>query len=122
MIVVIAILYGVFIRFVMEFIIGKEFLGSGELIIYLALGFAFGGCYYMVVNYIFFANRTECLALITFSSGLLKIPITYIFVQEMQLEGAAIAFLTTNIITFLGAWVLSNRVYKMPWQFSLKKS
>jgi O-antigen/teichoic acid export membrane protein len=118
-IVVVALLYGTLIPFAMKFIVGEEFFLSSSIVIYLALGSAFCGCYYMVVNYIFFARKTEYLALITLSSGLLNIPITYILVQEMQLKGAAIAFLITNIITFLGAWVLSNRVYKMPWLLSL---
>jgi len=121
-ILVITMLYGSLIPFVMQFLVGEEFLLSGELIIYLAAGFAFGGCYYMVTNYIFFAKRTEYLALVTFGSGVLNIPITYILVQEMQLKGAAVAFLITNIITFLGTWILSNRVYKMPWLFVKRAS
>lgn len=121
-ILAVATLYGLLIPFVMPFIVGEEFLLSGEFIIYLATGFAFGGCYYMVTNYIFFAKRTEYLALVTFGSGVLNIPITYILVQEMQLKGAAVAFLITNIITFLGAWILSNRVYKMPWLFVKRAS
>ncbi|MFZ1569026.1 MAG: oligosaccharide flippase family protein [Thiolinea sp.] len=114
-ILAIAVLYSSLIPVVMQFIVGEEFLLSGELIIYLALGFAFNGCYYMVTNYIFFAKRTEHLALVTFASGVLNIPITYILVQEMLLKGAAIAFLIINITSFLGTWLLSSRVYKMPW-------
>ncbi|WML88584.1 lipopolysaccharide biosynthesis protein [Thiothrix subterranea] len=121
-ILAVATLYGLLIPFVMPFIVGEEFLLSGEFIIYLAIGFAFGGCYYMVTNYIFFAKRTEYLALVTFGSGVLNIPITYILVQEMQLKGAAVAFLITNIITFLGTWILSNSVYKMPWLFVKRAS
>lgn len=121
-ILAIATLYGSLVPFVMQFLVGEEFLLSGEFIIYLAAGFAFGGCYYMVTNYIFFVKRTEYLALVTFGGGLLNIPITYILVQEMQLKGAAVAFLITNIITFLGTWILSNRVYKMPWLFVKRAS
>jgi O-antigen/teichoic acid export membrane protein len=115
MIILISTLYGLLLPFVIGIIVGEDFLPSAQLVIYIALGFALGGCYYMVVNYIFFVSKTEFLAIITLASGLLNIPITYILTLHMQLEGAAIAFLITHMISFLGSWLLSQRVYKMPW-------
>lgn len=114
-IVLISTLYGFLLPFVIGIIVGEDFLPSAQLVIYIALGFALGGCYYMVVNYIFFVSKTEFLAVITLVSGSLNIPITYLLTLHMQLEGAAIAFLITHVISFLGSWLLSQRVYKMPW-------
>jgi O-antigen/teichoic acid export membrane protein len=114
-IILISILYGLLLPFFIGFIIGEEFIVSVQLVIYIALGFAFSGCYYMVTNYIFFAKKTEYLAFVTALCGLINIPITYYLTLYMQLEGAAIAFLITHILFFLLTWFLSQWVYNMPW-------
>jgi O-antigen/teichoic acid export membrane protein len=107
--------YGLAIPFILPYLVGREFVISGELMIYVSLGFSFGGCYYMVANYIFLKNRTEYLALITFCSGVLNIPLTYVLVKEMELKGAAVSYLIVNLIVFIGTWILAARTYSMPW-------
>jgi O-antigen/teichoic acid export membrane protein len=114
-IILISIPYALFLPFIIGFIVGEEFIVSAQLVIYLALGSAFIGCYYMITNYIFFAKKTEYLAFVTLVCGLINIPITYYLTLHMQLEGAAAAFLITHILFFLLAWLLSQRVYNMPW-------
>lgn len=109
--------YGLVAPYLMPWFIGEEFLNSSDLIIYIAIGFSFGGCYYMVTNYIFFANKNSILALVTFSAGILNIPITYFMVINFDVVGAAFAFMVVNGLVFFGTWFAASRVYKMPWFF-----
>ncbi|MBC2655753.1 oligosaccharide flippase family protein [Pseudomonas sp. MSSRFD41] len=114
-----AIIFGLLAPWVMGFLVGSEFKASSELVIYIALGFAFGGCYYMVTNYVFFENKNSRLALITLITGLINIPLMFFLVERNGLVGAAQAFMLTQCLSFVGTWWLSNKVHPMPW-FNLK--
>ncbi|MCO7570718.1 oligosaccharide flippase family protein [Pseudomonas chlororaphis] len=116
---VMATILGLLAPWIMSFLVGSEFKSSSELVIYIAIGFAFGGCYYTVTNYIFFENKNSILALITLLTGLINIPLMYFLVERNGLVGAAQAFMLTQCFSFVGTWWLSNKVHPMPW-FNLK--
>lgn len=118
-IITLATMLGFFAPWILEFIVGKEYISAGGFIIYNALGVAFGGCYYMVVNYIFFESKTVFLAKITFITGTINIPLTYFLLKYIGIAGASISFMIINLSTFLIVWIYSNSVYPMPWLKSL---
>lgn len=118
-IISIAIILGLVAPYVIRNIAGQEFWPASYLVIYLSLGFAFGGCYYVVVNYIFFQGKTQYLFIVTLLSGLLNIPMTYFLVKQFGIIGAAISFLIVKILSFLGSWILSHKLHPMPW-FQIK--
>jgi O-antigen/teichoic acid export membrane protein len=96
--------------------VGEKFLKAEKVILWVLLGNAFNGMYYMVVNYIFYTYKSHILAIITFIVGLLNIPITFLFVKFNEEVGAAQSFMITNMFMFLFTWILSARVYPMNWQ------
>lgn len=105
---------------VLGFLVGESFRAASELVIYIALGFAFGGCYYMVTNYIFFESKTQVLALVTFVSGLVNIPLMFILVEYNGIAGAGQAFMLTNALSFIGTWWLAQKLHPMPWLKALR--
>jgi O-antigen/teichoic acid export membrane protein len=111
-----SILYSLLAYSAVPYLVGSEFQSSSQLIPYLAIGFAFGGCYYMVTNYIFFARRTKMLSGITLLCGLVNVPLTWTLTKAMNLQGAAIAFLLTNALFFFLTWIAANQAYPMPWR------
>lgn len=110
-----AAVFGLLAPMFLGFMVGESFRAAGELVIYIALGFAFGGCYYMVTNYIFFESKTKILALVTFVSGLVNIPLMFIFVEHNGIAGAGQAFMLTNALSFIGTWWLAHKLHPMPW-------
>lgn len=112
--------WGGVVIFSLPLLVGEEFSSAKSVIIYMCVGHSFTALYYMVVNYIFYTERTKLLALTTFLSATLNVPITYFMVKLFGLEGAAMAFLLVQILFFLLVWLLSNRAYPMPWLFFLK--
>ena len=72
--------------------------------------------YFMVTNYIFYAKKTYILAYVTFSVTILHIGFLYFLINLNGAIGAAQAIMITSIITFLSVWILSHKVYKMPWK------
>ena len=118
--IIIAIAFGLFIPTVLGFLVGSRFQQAEKLIIYIAIGSAFGGCYYIVANYIFFTSKTQFIAFVTFFSGLLNILLTYLLVKYNGISGAAQAFMITQGVSFLGTWWLAQKVYPMPWLKRIK--
>ena len=76
-VIVIAFAYGALAPLLLSWLVGPQYQAASGIVAYVALGFAFGGMYYMVTNYVFFAGRTGGLALVTFGSGLFNVAITY---------------------------------------------
>lgn len=98
---------------------GERYLQAVPLIGYIMVGFAFGGMYYMVTNYIFFAGRTELLSVLTFVTGVANVAICYALLKHNGIVGAAQGFMITQGLVLLGAWWLAQRCRPMPWRSGL---
>ncbi len=108
-------IYGIMAPLMFAFFIGNEFHASYVYIIWISLGFAFTGMYLMVVNYIFYAEKTHYLAMATLSMSLMNIVLNYFFIKLNGAVGAAQATTITSFCTFLLVWYLASKVYNMPW-------
>lgn len=113
-------IWGATTTYFLPYIVGSEFQEAKPIIWIVCLGFSLQGLYYLVTNYIFFTKKTKLLAMITFTSGLINIPLTYILVKYYGIEGAAYSFLCVQILFFISVWYLSAKVYPMPWLFFIK--
>ena len=114
-IALIAISLGIIAPYALKVFLGKSFNESSIYVIWVALGYAFNGMYLMVVNYIFYAQKTKYLAIVTFLTAVINIILNYFFIRENGAIGAAQATTITFSIKFLVVWILSNKVQKMPW-------
>jgi len=104
----------------LSFFVGKKFVGAYIFVFWIALGYAFSGMYKMVANYIFFAEKTHILAWVTLFCAALNVVFNYFFIKQNGSVGAAQAACLTFFFTFVLTWVLSARVYKMPWLLQKK--
>lgn len=110
-----ALLFGISAPYILGVLVGKSFEVAKDIVPYIAFGFAFGGCYLMVANYIFYENKTKILALITFAAGVLNLPVMYLLVTFNGLIGAGQAFVITQALIFFATWWLAHKVHRMPW-------
>ena len=110
-----ATILGVASNWLLPLFLGDKFSEAGGLVLWVCIGFAFDGMYYMVVNYIFYSKRTYVLASITLLASFLHVFLSYILVSREGPEGAAKATAISFAITFLFVWVASARIYPMPW-------
>lgn len=114
--IIFSILYSLFMPVFLSVFIGPKFQEAAKYIIWFALASALHAGYYLVVNYIFYKQKTQYLAVITFGSGVLHIGITYFMIKTWGAIGAAYAAVITQIILVILTWRLSNKVYPMPWK------
>lgn len=100
---------------VLPFLAGKDFQAAAPIVGVTALGFAFGGMYLMVTNYLFYAGRTGRLAFVTVACGLLNIGLSYLLLPINGPIGAAQAFAISQLALFLFTWAAAQSARPMPW-------
>jgi len=106
----------------LKFFVSKNFYFAYKYVLWIALGYAFQGMYFMVVNYIFYVKKTYILAWVTFTSAGINIVSNYFFIKANGAIGAAQATTITFFVQFIMVWILSAKVYKMPWNiYRLKR-
>jgi len=108
---------GVVSPWLVKVFLGKNFKSASGFVLWIALGYAFDGMYYMVVNQVFFMKKTKWLAPITFSSGILHVILSYTLIKLNGPIGAAQATALSFLISLIMVWILSARVYPLPWLF-----
>lgn len=110
-----SLIIGVFGYFFLETIFGVAYSEGKVVVLFIALAHAFNGMYKMHVNYIFFVKKTHLIFIISTTTGSLNIILSYLFINSWGLIGAAISLCVINIVGYLLAWYIGNRVYPMNW-------
>jgi Na+-driven multidrug efflux pump len=106
----------------LKFFVSRNFYFAYKYVLWIALGYAFQGMYFMVVNYIFYVKKTYILAWVTFTSAGVNIVLNYFFIKANGAIGAAQATTITFFVQFIMVWILSAKVYKMPWKLDITKN
>jgi len=114
-IILFALILAISAPFLMKLLVGKSFYESSSVVLWIALGGAFNGMYYMVTNYIFYAYKTYLLTWITLFSGLINVPLTYLLTKNFGIIGSGMSYSLVLFLFFLLTFILSAKVYKMPW-------
>jgi O-antigen/teichoic acid export membrane protein len=112
---ILAILGSYIIDNILPYILGPQFQAAGPLMVYIFLGNAFIGMYYMVTNYIFYSGKTGLLSILTITIGGMTVGLSWFLINIYGIVGAAIGFMIGQASLFIGAWVLSNYCVPMPW-------
>jgi len=116
LITIVSITLGLISSCLINIIASKQYHDAYSVVIWIALGNAFNGMYFMVTIYIFYVYKTNLLAIITIMTGIINLFLTFFMVKYMKLAGAALSFMIVNAISFIFTWYLSSKVYKMPWK------
>jgi O-antigen/teichoic acid export membrane protein len=119
LVMVVAVVLGLIAPAILGVLVGDQFRAAAPIVVYITVGFAFAGMYYMVTNYVFFAGRTASLAMITMTSGVSNALLTYWLLRRDGVIGAARAFMLAQALMFAGTWWLAQRSKPMPWRKAL---
>lgn len=109
-ILVITIIFSIGGYFTVGIIFGEAYESTKDFIIPLTLAAGFNGLYKIHVNYIFYTKKTYLVTSITFFLGLINIPLSLIMIINYNLIGAAYALLLINILYYLFALTISNKL------------
>lgn len=98
-----------------EWVVGPGFDRAKGLLAYFCAAGGLLGMYYAVANLYFFSNQTGKLAGITLSSGALSLGAMGVLGRAWGLDGFACGYVLGQASLFLLAWVVSWKVYPLPW-------
>lgn len=97
------------------FVVGAEFQGARELAFYFILGNGFTGMYLAIAGFFFFTSKTQFVSIVSIGSGLLALALMWSLGRRYGVEGVAAGYLGSQMVMFLFAWWMANRVHPMPW-------
>ncbi|MCK4441379.1 MAG: oligosaccharide flippase family protein [Sulfurovaceae bacterium] len=104
-----------------KFFIDTKFIDAMQYVFWIALGYSLLGMYKVVTNYIFYEKRVKILSAMTFLSLMINLVLNYILIKKYGAIGVAYGTAITVSIFFVIAFIIANKVYKMPWLFFLEK-
>lgn len=105
--------------FAIKYVLSDKYIGSLQFLPWLLLAQFLQACYSMVVQFPYSQKKTFGLGAITFSSSVIQLFLTYLFVSTMGITGINVSLVLGTLITLVGVWWYSNRVYPLPW-FNIK--
>ena len=114
-IIVLALALSLVAPWLLKFFVSKDFYCAYKYVFWVALGYAANGMYFLVAGYIFYTKKTYILTLVTLTSAIINIILNYFFIKANGALGAAQATTVTFFVIFILTWILSARVYNMPW-------
>jgi len=95
--------------------IDEDFSEGIGVVAIIGLGFAFNGMYKMMVNYLFYAEKTKIISSITIVLAILNIVLSVLLIPKYGIMGPAYASAVTFFMQFLITWYFSNKYHPMPW-------
>ena len=110
-----ATVVGILGYYFLDIIFGSAYAEGKEIVLLISLAYAFNGMYKMHVNYIFYTKKTYLIFLITMTTGLLNIALSYLFIEMYGLMGGALSLCIINLVGYVVSWYIANRVYPMKW-------
>ena len=114
-IIILALCLSFIAPYFLKIFVGKNFHSAYKYVLWIALGYAFNGMRYMIVNYIYYVKKTYISAWVPFFCAGINMILNYILIKANGAIGAAQATTITFFIYFIAQWIISARVYKMPW-------
>lgn len=95
--------------------INERYAAARPLISWMVAGYVLQGMYYTVVLYLFYAERSGRLSLVSGSTVALGCLISYSLTSTLGLQGAAISFALNHGLLFVLVWFAASKVIPMPW-------
>jgi O-antigen/teichoic acid export membrane protein len=96
----------------LDLLVGPQFAAAAPFVFWLAIGAAFGGMYKMVVNQIFYMQRTWIMAVITGSVGVLNVFVTWLLVSKNGVMGASQAVALSQFALYAATAIVSGRIMR----------
>lgn len=111
-----SILFYGFLMVIFDVIVGSQYAASKTLLPYFVLSGAFLGMYFAVANLFFFSSKTIFIPLVTVTSGVLGLLLMHALGRVIGIRGYAIGYLVAQMATFFLAWIISMKIYPLPWR------
>jgi O-antigen/teichoic acid export membrane protein len=114
---VLAICYGVAVALFVPLLVGPRFYGASEYVLWLGLGFAIQGIYFIFGNFVVYSKRTSLMSWrADFLGGIVMMIACPILIQINGPLGAAQATALAFTVSCIGCFAASRIAFPMPWK------
>lgn len=96
-------------------LIGVQYRAARAIVPWMVAGFVLQGMYYTVVNYLFFAERTGRLSIMSGATAVVGCVVSYTLTSSFGLAGAGISFAFNNGLLFILVSLAAAKAVPMPW-------
>lgn len=108
--------------FGVDIIFGQEYISTKKLIFPLIVAALFKGLYRLHTSFILFTKKTKEIMKITISTGVLNLITSYFLIKHFGLIGAAYSLVFINIIQYVFAYCVGNKLIPLPWLYIFNKN
>lgn len=112
---VLAVLVVFVCKFLVEYVLDEKYLLSFQFIPWILLSLAIYSFYGLVIQFPYTVKKTLGIGIITFMSSIIQCTLSFIFLQIFSGDGIKYSLIIGSLVTMLGVWWYSNKVYPMPW-------
>jgi O-antigen/teichoic acid export membrane protein len=116
------VVFNAVVPFIYVHFIDAKFSSSEPYVRWLSVGYFFMAVYMTYVDYIFYVKKTHLLSAITTFNLAANIGLNILLVHRYGAAGAPYAFATTMFLVMVLAFIVSRRVFPMPWFYWLRLS
>lgn len=107
----------VFADDILKLVAAEEFHGASRFIPILVAGYVCNAFYYHFNFGIYIKNKTKRIALILLSAAALNTLLNWILIREYAGMGAAVSTALSFLYVTAVSYVVSNRLYKLPYEW-----
>ena len=100
---------------VIHYILDNKYEQSFQFIPWILLSLTINSFYSLVIQYPYKAKKTFGLGMITFTSSIIQLLLSYIFIRLFNEDGIKYGIVLGSSITTIWVWWYSNKVFPMPW-------
>ncbi|WP_426416291.1 oligosaccharide flippase family protein [Aestuariirhabdus sp. LZHN29] len=112
---VMAILISLLSYYSMVLIVGEDYIGARDFVVWVAAGYLFHGFYKIVLPYQVHVGQTRFIALSTMIAASFNVVANYFLISMNGAIGAAQATFLAYIVWFIFVFWRSQHLYPMPW-------
>ncbi|REC47172.1 flippase [Chryseobacterium piscium] len=113
--IILAVIFSLFSYFALDVLFSDNYVNAKKFIVWAIAAQTFQGFYLLFVNYIFYANKTRFLAIITFGCSCIQLILSYILIRNFGAIGGAYSTVIVSFVNFIAVALYSNKVFPMPW-------
>lgn len=111
------LLLSIFSREIVAVFAAPQYQEAYRVVPLVALGFLFGGFYYIVANPLFWVGKTAVVAACTITAGLLSVGLNFLLIPRLQMMGAAVAAMLSNLYCLGAVAYFSLRSLPFPYEY-----
>lgn len=98
-------------------LMAPAYRGAAVIVPWIVCGYVFAGMYFVPANFLFVAERTSLIPMVTITAGALNVGLNLWLMPRYGVMAAAWTTLISYAATLVLAWGAAQKVYRVPYEY-----